>query len=55
MSSNLYDKDVRELVDRLIPLAKKRVVLSLDLSPEDVEFELATLADLFVIQDHLSE
>jgi hypothetical protein len=48
-----YEQTVRDLVANLIPLAKKRVAISLDRSREDVEDELATLAHLFIIEDHL--
>ena len=49
-----YDRAVKELVANLIPLAKKRVTIALDRSREDVEEELATLADMFIIADHLT-
>lgn len=47
------DRLVQELVRGLIPIVKRRIGVVLDRSRENVEEELATLADLLVIQDHL--
>ena len=47
------DASIRDLVDNLIPVVKKRILRALDHSREDVEFELSTLASLFTIQDAL--
>jgi hypothetical protein len=47
------DRLVQELVRGLIPIVKRRIGVALDRSRENVEEELATLADLLVIQDHL--
>lgn len=51
--STEIDSAVCSFVNNLIPIVKKRVLRSLDRSREDVEFELATLANLLVIQEHL--
>lgn len=50
MSSEI-DASIVDLVDNLIPVAKKRILRALERSREDVEFELATLADLFIIKE----
>lgn len=42
---------VCELVDRLIPIVERRVLQAIEHSREDVEFELATLANLLTIQE----
>jgi hypothetical protein len=47
------DQSVKDLVDNLIPVVKKRILVALDRSREDVEFELVTLASLFTIRDGL--
>lgn len=52
MSSEL-DQSAKDLVDNLIPIVKKRILVALDRSREDVEFELVTLASLFTIGDGL--
>jgi len=41
------------LVDRLMPLVKRRVLQATERSREDVEFELATLANLLTIQERM--
>lgn len=45
--------DVCELVNHLIPIAKKRVLGAIARSREDVEFELATLASLLTIRERM--
>lgn len=52
MSSEV-DASIRDLVDNLIPVVKKRVLGALERSREDAEFELATLANLFTIREGL--
>lgn len=52
MSSEL-DQSIKELVDNLTPVVKRRILIALDRSREDVEFELVTLASLFTIRDGL--
>jgi hypothetical protein len=47
------DASIRDLVENLIPVVKKRILRALDRSREDVEFELVTLASLFTIEDGL--
>ncbi len=47
------DSSIRELVDNLIPVVKKRILIALERSREDVEFEPVTLASLFTIRDGL--
>ncbi len=45
------DQSIKKLVDNLIPVVKKRILIALDRSREDVEFELVTLASLFTIRN----
>jgi hypothetical protein len=45
------DTRVCGLVNRLIPIVKRRVLQATERSREDVEFELATLANLLTIQE----
>ncbi len=45
------DSSIKELVDNLIPIVKRRILIALERSREDVEFELVTLASLFTIRD----
>lgn len=47
------DEAICDLVNNLIPIVKKRILRSLERSREDVEFELATLANLLTIQERL--
>lgn len=47
------DEAICALVNNLVPVVKKRVLRALDRSREDVEFELATLANLLTIQERL--
>lgn len=47
------DSSIRNLVENLIPVAKKRILRALERSREDVEFELGTLASLLTIEDSL--
>ncbi len=47
------DSDLCELVTRLIPIVKRRVIKALDHSREDVEFELVTLSSLLTTQERL--
>jgi hypothetical protein len=42
---------VCELVNRLIPVVNRRVLQAIEHSREDVEFELATLANLLTIRE----
>lgn len=53
--STEIDASIRDLVDNLIPIAKKRIMRALERSREDVEFELATLANLFTIKEDLGK
>lgn len=53
MSSDEINRDVCEIVDRLIPVAKARILRAMERSREDVEFEIATLANLLTISDEL--
>jgi len=48
------DDELRELAERLIPLAKGRVIHSSRLSPETFAEELGALASLYVIRENLS-
>jgi hypothetical protein len=48
------DRVIHALVRNLIPLVKRLIVTSLDQPLGSLEQELATLADLYVIEDHLS-
>lgn len=50
MSSD-QENQLCELVQNLIPVVKKRVLLAIDHSREDVEYELATLANLLTIRN----
>jgi hypothetical protein len=47
------DIRVCRLVDGLIPIVKRRVLQATERSREDVEFELATLANLLTIQERM--
>ena len=49
MSTDI-DRAICDLVNNLIPVVKKRILRALERSPEDVEFELATLSNLLTIQ-----
>ena len=49
------DRSIQDLVVNPIPIVKKRVLSSLERAREDVEFELATLANLFTIRDGLEQ
>lgn len=51
MSSEV-DASIRDLVHNLIPVVKKRILIALGHSSEDVEFEL-TLANLLTIKEGL--
>lgn len=50
MSSDEINRDVCEIVDRLIPVAKAPILRAMERSREDVEFEIATLANLLTIK-----
>ena len=52
MSTDI-DRAICDLVNNLIPVVKKRILRALERSPEDVEFELATLSNLLTIQERL--
>jgi hypothetical protein len=47
------DRNVCEVVDRLIPIVKGRVLRAMERSREDVEFEISTLANLLAIRAEL--
>jgi hypothetical protein len=47
------DRNVCEVVDRLIPIVKGRVLRAMERSREDVEFEISTLANLLTIRAEL--
>jgi hypothetical protein len=51
-TSDETDEEILVLVDRLIPIVKKRVLRALDRSPEDVESEVGTLANLLTIREY---
>ena len=53
MSREEIDRDVCEVVDRLVPVAKARTLRAMERSREDVEFEIATLANLLTIKAQL--
>ncbi len=46
------DARVCELADRLVPAVTRRVMQAIEHSREDVESELAILANLLTILDH---
>ncbi len=54
MSSEI-DSSIKDLVDNLIPVVKKRVLTALERSREDVEFEIVPLASLFTIRDAIAQ
>ena len=45
------DRSIRDLVDNRPPIVKRRVLIALERSREDVEFELTTLASLLTIRN----
>jgi len=47
------DFQVCELVNRLIPIVKKRILRASERSREDVELEISTLANLLTIQERM--
>lgn len=49
------DASIHGLVDDLIPAAKKRILRALERPREDVESELATFADSFMIKEGLGK
>lgn len=49
------DQSIKDLVDNLIPIIKRRILIALERSREDVEFELMTLASLFTISEGLEK
>ena len=51
--STEIDRAAEELVDNLIPVVKKRILVALNRSREDVEFEIMTLAGLLTVRDGL--
>jgi hypothetical protein len=48
------DRAVKDLVDGLTPVVKRRILIALERSREDVEFEITTLANLFTVSDKLA-
>ena len=48
--SSETDSAVCEVVDLLVPVVKRRVLRAMERSREDVEFEIATLANLLTIR-----
>jgi len=48
--SSETDSAVCEVVDLLIPVVKRRVLRAMERSREDVEFEMAMLANLLTIR-----
>ncbi len=55
MSSEDTDVELEQLVRRLIPVAKARVLHSSKRSPETFAEELGTLANLYVIRANVAE
>ena len=55
MSSEEIDRDVCDVVHRLVPIAKARILRAMERSREDVEFEIATLANLLTIRTELCQ
>ena len=51
--SEEYDAQVHDLVVKMIPVVKKRITRAVERSREDVEYELVTLASLFIARDAL--
>jgi len=47
------DRSIKDLIDNLLPIVKRRVLIALERSREDVEFELMALASLFAIRNRL--
>ncbi len=52
MSAEIDDR-LGEITEAMIPMVKKRVLAAMERSREDVESEIATLANLFTIRDSL--
>ena len=55
MRGEEIDRDVCEVVDRLVPVVKARILRAMERSREDVEFEMATLANLLTIKAQLCQ
>jgi hypothetical protein len=53
MSGDEINRDVCEVVNRLVPVTKARILRAMERSREDVEFEIATLANLLTINTEL--
>ena len=53
--SGEVDLAIKDLVDNLIPVVKRRILIALERSREDVEFEIITLASLFTTRDSLEQ
>jgi hypothetical protein len=51
-TSDETNEKILVLIDRLIPVVKRRVLQALERSPEDVESEIATLANLLTIREY---
>ncbi len=51
---NEDDPRICALVSQLIPIVKRRVLQAMEHSREDVEFEVATLANLFTISQAMN-
>jgi hypothetical protein len=49
------DERLGEIAKVTIPMVKKRVLAAMERSREDVESEMARLANLFTIRDSLQE
>jgi hypothetical protein len=47
------DRAVENLTDNLIPVVKKRILPAMEISSEDVEFEIMIPASLFIVRDGL--
>ena len=52
MSSEI-DRNVCEVIDRLIPIVEGRVLRAMERAREDVEFEISTLANQLTIQERI--
>ena len=53
MSEEDVDREVCEVVDRLVTVVKGRILRAMERSREDVEFEISTLANLLTIRAEL--
>jgi len=55
MSSENVDSDLKQLVRRLIPIAKARALYAAELSPETFSEEIWTLAALYGIDARIED